>query len=151
MRAAAAGAAAATLPLTASPVTWDFLGYPYHPGPVLITVLAVAITRAIVFLQTTGRRQVILDILITMLSALVSALWTQAHSLDLLQAGLTGIGFAALGLGIIATAKGQIGAALRAGAQTVLKSLAGGDGGAMNRSIAQLDQVPGTDDETRAG
>lgn len=147
MRAAAAGAAAATLPVTASPVTWDFLGYPYHPGPVLITVLAVAITRAIVFLQTTGRRQVILDVLITMLCALVSALWTQAHSLDLLQAGLTGIGFAALGLGIIATAKGQIGTALRAGAQTVLKALAGGDATAMNRALTRLDREPGTNDD----
>ena len=49
--AAVAGAAAAT-PIATAPVTWDFLGYSYHPGPVLISILAVAITRAIVFLQT---------------------------------------------------------------------------------------------------
>ncbi|TCP36557.1 hypothetical protein [Sphingomonas sp. BK235] len=147
MRAAAAGAAAVTLPVTANPVTWDFLGYPYHPGPVLVTVLAVAITRAIVFLQTTGRRQVTLDFLITVLCALVSALWTQAHSLELLQAGLTGIGVAAMGIGIIAAAKGQVGAALRAGAQTMLKTLAGGDAAAMNKAITRLDEVPGTGDD----
>ncbi|MBB3347310.1 hypothetical protein [Sphingomonas sp. BK069] len=151
MRAAAAGAAAATLPVTANAVTWDFLGYAYHPGPVLVSVLAVAITRAIVFLQTTGRRQVILDVLISMLCALVSALWTQAHSLDLLQAGVTGIGIAAIGIGIIGIAKGQVGAAFRTGMQAMLIALAGGDAGAMNRSITKLDQVPGTDDDTTAG
>lgn len=146
MRAAAAAAAAATLPVTASPVTWDFLGYAYHPGPVLVSALAVAITRAIVFLQTTGRRQVILDVLISMLCALVAALWTQAHSLDLLQAGVTGIGVAAIGIGIIGIAKGQIGAAIRTGAQAMLKALAGGDSAAIDRAMSKLDREPGTDE-----
>lgn len=124
--AAAAGAAVTTLPM-ASPVTWDFLGYSYHPGPVLVSVLAVAITRAIVFLQTTGRRQVVLDVLVSMLCALVAALWTQAHLLDLLQAGITGIGVAAVGIGLIGIAKGQIGAGIRAGIQTMLKAWASAD------------------------
>lgn len=122
--AAVAGAAAAT-PIATAPVTWDFLGYSYHPGPVLISIIAVAITRAIVFLQTKGRRQVVLDVLVSMLCALIAALWTQAHSLDLLQAGVTGIGVAAIGLGIISMAKGQVGGAFRAGAQAMLKALAG--------------------------
>jgi len=122
--AAVAGAAAAT-PIATAPVTWDFLGYSYHPGPVLISIIAVAITRAIVFLQTKGRRQVVLDVLVSMLCALIAALWTQAHSLDLLQAGVTGIGVAAIGLGIISMAKGQVGAALREGFQAMLKVLAG--------------------------
>ncbi|WP_335308040.1 hypothetical protein [Sphingomonas phyllosphaerae] len=140
--AVAAGAAAATLPVTASPVTWDFLGYAYHPGPVLISALAVAITRAIVFLQTTGRRQVILDVMVSMLCALVAALWTQAHSLDLLQAGLTGIGVAAIGIGIIGIAKGQVGSAIRTGAQAMLTALAGGNSGAIDRAMTKLDQQP---------
>lgn len=124
--AAATGAVVSTLPAASVPVTWDFLGYSYHPGPVLIAIFAVAITRAIVFLQTTGRRQVALDVLISMLCALVAALWTQAHSLDLLQAGLTGIGTGAIGIGIIGIAKGQIGAAFRTGLQAMLRALAGG-------------------------
>lgn len=123
--AAAAGAAASTLPIASVPVTYDFLGYPYHPGPVLIAIIAVAITRAIVFLQTTGRRQIVLDVFVSLLCALVAALWTQAHSLDLLQAGLTGIGSGAIGIGIIGIVKGQIGAAFRTGIQAMLRSLAG--------------------------
>lgn len=126
IRPAAAGAAAA-LPLVTAPVTWDFLGYPYQPGPVLVSVLAVAITRAILFIQNDSRRQLALDILVTALCALVSALWTQAHSLGLLAAGITGIGVSAIGLGIIGMAKGQVGAALKAGLQTMLKALAGSD------------------------
>lgn len=124
--AAAAGAAATTLPIASAPVTWDFLGYSYHPGPVLIAIIAVAITRAIVYLQTTGRRQIALDVLVSMLCALVAALWTQAHSLDLLQAGLTGIGAGAIGIGIIGIVKGQIGIAFRTGLQAMLRALAGG-------------------------
>lgn len=126
--AAAAGAAASTLPIATAPVTWDFLGYSYHPGPVFIAVIAVAITRAIVYLQTTGRRQIALDVCVSMLCALLAALWTQAHSLDLLQAGLTGIGTGAIGIGIIGIAKGQIGAGIRTGLEAMLKAWAGGNG-----------------------
>lgn len=125
MRFAAAVGAAVTTPPALAPVTWDFLGYPYHPGPIGISIIAVIITRAIVFLQTTGSKQILLDAFVSMLCILVAVLWTQAHSLDLLQAGLTGIGVAAIGIGIIGIAKGQVGAAFRAGAQAMLKALAG--------------------------
>lgn len=120
---AAAGAAAAT-PI---PVVWDFLGYSYHPGPVFISIFAVAITRAIVFLQTTGRRQVVLDFMVSILCALVAVLWTQSNGLDLLPAGITGIRTAAIGIGIIGMAKGQVGAGIRAGLQTMLKAWASTD------------------------
>jgi len=125
VRLAAAAGAAVISPV---PVVWDFLGYSYHPGPVLVSIFAVAITRAIVFLQTTGKRQVALDILVSLLCALVAALWTQANSLDLLPAGLTGIGVAAIGIGIITMAKGQIGAGVRTGLEAMLKAWAGGNG-----------------------
>ncbi|MDP1026403.1 hypothetical protein Q5H91_04195 [Sphingomonas sp. KR1UV-12] len=122
----AAAGAAAVLPLAGAPVTWDFLGYSYHPGPVLVAVLAVAITRAIVFLQTTGRRQVILDVLVSMLCALLAALWTQAHDLDLLTAGISGMGIAAIGISIIGIAKSQMTSAIRAAAQAALKAMSSG-------------------------
>lgn len=127
MRLAAAAGAAATTPVVADPVVWDFLGYSYHPGPVLVSVFAVAITRAIVFLQTTGKRQVLLDVLVSILCAMLAALWTQANSLDLLPAGVSGIGIAAIGIGIISMAKGQVGAGVRAGLQTMLKAWAAGE------------------------
>lgn len=124
MRFVVAAGAAAVTPL---PVAWDFLGYSYHPGPVFISAFAVAITRAIVFLQITGRRQVVLDIMVSILCALVAVLWTQANSLDPLPAGITGIGIAAIGIGIIGMAKGQVGAGIRAGLQTTLKAWASTD------------------------
>ena len=124
MRLVVAAGAVVAAPI---PVVWDFLGYSYHPGPVFISVFAVAITRAIVFLQITGRRQVVLDVMVSILCALVAVLWTQANSLDPLPAGITGIGTAAIGIGIIGMAKGQVGAGIRAGLQTMLKAWASTD------------------------
>lgn len=114
LRIAAGGGAALTLPVATEPVVWDFLGYAYHPGPVIVGVCAVAITRSIVFLQTTGRRQVILDVLVSLLCALVTALWVQGHDLGLLAAGISGIGIAGVGIGLISIAKGAMATRVRA-------------------------------------
>lgn len=114
VRVAAGAGAAITVPVAAEPVVWDFLGYSYHPGPVIVGVCAVAITRSIIFLQTTGRRQFVLDVFVSLLCALLTALWVQSHDLELLQAGLTGIGIAGIGIGIISIAKGAVAGRLRA-------------------------------------
>lgn len=114
VRVAAGAGAALTLPVATEPVVWDFLGYTYHPGPVIVGVCAVAITRSIVFLQTTGRRQVVLDVLVSLLCALVTALWVQGHDLNLLSAGISGIGIAGVGIGLISIAKGAVAGRMRA-------------------------------------
>jgi hypothetical protein len=108
------------------PVVWDFLGYHFEAGPLVVTVCATLMTRLIVSLNTSGRRKLTLDVAVTILSVLVSALWVQANDLALLPAGLTGIGFGALGVGIISAAKSQAAAALREAAQTFLRSMSGG-------------------------
>ncbi len=81
-------------------------------------------TRLIVSLNTRGRRRLTLDVAVTALCTLVSALWVQAQDLALLPAGLSGIAFGALGLGIIGLAKSQAAAAFRLALQTFVRSLA---------------------------
>ena len=52
---------------------------------------------------------------------------------------------AAIGIGIIGIAKGQVGNAIRTGAQAMLKALAGSDTGAIDRAMTKLDQQPDAD------
>lgn len=118
-RAAAAGAATGV----SVPVVWDFLGYHFQAGPLVVAVCATLMTRLIVSLNAGGKRRWVLDTSITALSILVSALWVQANELPLLPAGLSGIGFGAMGITIITLAKGPAGAALKIGFQAFIRSM----------------------------
>lgn len=102
------------------PVVWDFLGYHVPAGPLVVGLCAVAITRLIVYLNTNGRRQVLLDIAVTGLCGLLTAIWIQSHDLDLLTAGLSGLGIASVGIGVISVAKGTMEGRLRAAFQAFL-------------------------------
>lgn len=121
MKIAAVGAGAASVGV---PVIWDFLGYKFEAGPLIVTVCATLMTRLIVSLNTSGHRRLTLDIVVTGLSVLVSALWVQAHQLELLPAGITGIMFGAVGIGIIGLAKSQATAAFQAALQTFFRNIA---------------------------
>lgn len=111
---AALGAAAMTSVASREPVIWWIFGEPFHAGPTVVCICAVIITRVIIGLQAKGRAQVALDISITLLSLLVATLWVQDQQLELLAAGITGIGIGSLGAGIISIAKGAIGGRIRA-------------------------------------
>lgn len=111
---AALGAAAMTSIASREPVIWWIFGEPFHAGPTVVCICAVIITRVIIGLQAKGRAQVALDISITLLSLLVATLWVQDQQLELLAAGITGIGIGSLGAGIISIAKGAIGGRVRA-------------------------------------
>ena len=87
------------------PVVWWIVGYPFPAGPMVVCILAVIITRLVIGLQAHTKGQWALDIAISALCLLVSVLWVQAHQLDLLAAGITGIGIGATGAGIIGFAK----------------------------------------------
>lgn len=112
---AAMGAAAMGSVVSQKPVVWWLFGYPFPAGPMVICILAVIITRVVIGLQAKGKAQWALDAAITALCLLVTVLWVQAHQLDLLAAGITGIGIGSLGAGIIGIAKGAVGAKARAG------------------------------------
>ena len=115
---AAGGAAVASVP-----VIWDFLGFRFEAGPLIVAVCATLITRMIVSLNTNGHRRLMLDIVVTALCVLVAALWVQSNNLSLLPAGLSGIAFGALGLGIIGFAKSQAAVALREAMQVFFRGM----------------------------
>lgn len=114
MNQSAAAGAAVTGSISAIPVVWDFLGYHFPAGPLIVGILAVIITRCIVYLNTKGRKQVILDLAVCALCMLLTALWIQANQLDLLKAGVTGIGIGSVGIGIVGIAKSAFAGRMRA-------------------------------------
>ncbi|NBB37632.1 hypothetical protein GVN23_00850 [Sphingobium yanoikuyae] len=87
------------------PVIWWIFGEPFHAGPTIVCICGVIITRVIIGLQAKGKAQWTLDIAITALCLLVATLWVQAQNLELLAAGITGIGVGSLGAGVIGIAK----------------------------------------------
>lgn len=122
---AALGAAAMTSFASREPVIWWIFGEPFHAGSTIVCICAVIITRVIIGLQAKGRAQVALDISITLLSLLVAILWVQDQQLELLAAGITGIGVGSLGAGIIGIAKGAVGGRFRAGFDAFLDAFTG--------------------------
>jgi hypothetical protein len=90
------------------PVVWWIVGYPFPAGPMVVCILAVIITRVVIGLQAQGRAQWALDAAITALCLLVTVLWVQSHQLELLPAGITGIGIGSAGAGLIGFAKSAV-------------------------------------------
>lgn len=111
---AALGAAAMTSIVSREPVIWWIFGEPFHAGPTIVCICGVIITRVIIGLQAKGKAQWTLDIAITALCLLVATLWVQAQNLELLAAGITGIGVGSLGAGLIGIAKSAIGGRFKA-------------------------------------
>ncbi|MFX4083639.1 hypothetical protein ACKU27_00895 [Sphingobium yanoikuyae] len=96
------------------PVIWWIFGEPFHAGPTIVCICGVIITRVIIGLQARGKAQWTLDIAITALCLLVATLWVQAQELELLAAGITGIGVGSLGAGVIGIAKSAVGGRFKA-------------------------------------
>lgn len=90
------------------PVIWWIVGYPFPAGSMVVCILAVIITRLVIGLQANTKGQWALDFAITALCLLVAVLWVQAHQLDLLAAGVTGIGIGAAGASVIGFAKSAV-------------------------------------------
>lgn len=90
------------------PVVWWIAGYPFVAGPMVVCIVAVIITRVVIGLQANTKGQWALDVAISALCLLVTVLWVQAHDLDLLKAGITGIGVGTAGASIIGFAKGAV-------------------------------------------
>lgn len=111
---AALGAAAMTSFASREPVIWWIFGEPFHAGPTIVCICGVIITRVIIGLQARGKAQWTLDIAITLLCLLVATLWVQAQALELLAAGITGIGVGSLGAGVIGIAKSAVGGRFKA-------------------------------------
>ena len=122
-----AGAAVTGTVFTREPVIWWIGGEPFHAAPMVVCICAVIITRVVIGLQAKGKAQWTLDLAITALCLLVTVLWVQAHELDMLAAGITGIGIAAIGMGIITMAKSFVASRIKAAMQAAGKALIGAD------------------------
>jgi hypothetical protein len=94
--------------VTREPVVWWIVGYPFPAGPMVVCIMAVIITRVVIGLQAQTKGQWALDLAISALCLLVTVLWVQAHQLDLLAAGITGIGVGAAGATLIGFAKSAV-------------------------------------------
>lgn len=139
IRHAAAGAAA-TAPV---PVVWTILGYPFEAGPLVVSILVVLITRLCVFLNTHGRRQVYLDVAVTVLCSVIAAVWTQAHALSLLPAAVSSMTIAGIGYGLIGMAKSQFVAALQNALQTFFRGIAAPSTTATEDDAAAIERLTG--------
>ena len=109
------------------PVVWWIAGYPFAAGPVVVCISAVIITRVVIGLQAKGRAQWALDVAITALCLLITILCVQAHQLDMLAAGITGIGIAAIGASIIGMVKGFVAGRIKAAMRAFGEALVGGE------------------------
>ncbi len=103
-----------TSAMSREPVIWWIFGEPFHAGPTVVCVCAVIITRVIIGLQAKGKAQWALDASVTALCLLVAILWVQSGEMELLGAGVTGIGVGSLGAGIIGMAKTKVAGRLKA-------------------------------------
>lgn len=74
----------------------------------VVCMMAVFITRIVIRPQAKSKGQWALDFAITALCLLITVLWVQAHQLELLAAGITGIGIGAAGASIIGFAKSAV-------------------------------------------
>ncbi len=92
----------------------------------VVCICAVIITRVVIGLQAKGKAQWALDLSITALCLLVTVLWVQAHQLDMLAAGITGIGIAAIGASIIGMVKGFVAGRIKAAMRAFGETLIGG-------------------------
>ncbi|PNQ02128.1 hypothetical protein [Sphingobium sp. SA916] len=109
-----AGAAVTGTVFSREPVIWWIAGEPFAAAPMVVCICAVIITRVVIGLQAKGRAQWTLDLAITALCLLVTVLLVQAHKLEMLEAGITGIGIAAVGASVIGMAKGIVGNRIKA-------------------------------------
>lgn len=84
-----------------------------------------------------------LDIAVTALCSVVAALWTQAHSLDLLPAAISAMTIAAIGYGLIGMAKSQFATAFREAAGTFLRGIAAAPAPTVETDDAAIDRLTG--------
>lgn len=126
-RVAAGGAA------TAIPVVWEFFGYHLPAGPTIVGVGACLMVRLYVTLDTPRPKRWLIELPVTGLTVLTTAVWIAERQVDLFAALGTGIGIGALGAGIITMFKRR--------AKATLDAIEVATGGAPGRAPIPEDQA----------
>jgi len=93
--------AIAAVPGVSVPVIWSFLGYSFPAGSMIVGLLACLMIRLFITLDTPGPKCWLLDMIITGIAMLVTAVWIAEHQVDLFAALGTGGALGAIGTGII--------------------------------------------------
>ncbi|WP_112384108.1 hypothetical protein [Sphingomonas carotinifaciens] len=83
------------------PVVWSFLGYHFPAGSMIVGLLACLMVRLFITLDAPGPKRWLLDMIITGIAMLVTAVWIAEHQVDLFAALGTGGTAGAVGAGII--------------------------------------------------
>ena len=124
----AASAVSAVAAQANNPVLIDFLGVPVPFLAALTGIFSALLVRIIVVTSTPpGKNLRAYNVAVTLLAMLGAAVYITDYQLRPGPAFGVGVGFGALGVGIIEIAKSQLGAALRAGGKTMLSALSGAD------------------------
>ena len=93
--------AIAAVPGVSVPVIWSFRGYSFPAGSMIVGLLACLMIRLFITLDTPGPKRWLLDMIITGIAMLVTAVWIAEQQVDLFAALGTGGALGAIGTGII--------------------------------------------------
>lgn len=93
--------AIAVVPGVSVPVIWSFMGYSFPAGSMIVGLLACLMIRLFITLDTPGPKRWLLDMIITGIAMLVTAVWIAEQQVDLFAALGTGGALGAIGTGII--------------------------------------------------
>ncbi|MBD8471190.1 hypothetical protein IFT87_13385 [Sphingomonas sp. CFBP 8765] len=93
--------AIAAVPGVSVPVIWSFMGYSFPAGSMIVGLLACLMIRLFITLDTPGPKRWLLDMIITGIAMLVTAVWIAEQQVDLFAALGTGGALGAIGTGII--------------------------------------------------
>ena len=94
-------AAYAAAPAATVPVIWTVLGYSFPAGSMCVGLFTCFLVRLFITLDTPGPKRWLLDMIITGIAMLVTAVWIAEHQVDLFAALGTGGMCGAVGAGII--------------------------------------------------
>ena len=93
--------AIAAVPSVSVPVIWSFMGYSFPAGSMIVGLLACLMIQLFITLDTPGPKRWLLDMIITGIAMLVTAVWIAEQQVDLFAALGTGGALGAIGTGII--------------------------------------------------
>lgn len=100
--------------VAAVPVVWQFFGYHFSAGPMIVGLCACLMVRLYATFDAPGQKRWLIEGLVTGIALLTTAVWIAEQQVDLFAALGTGIGLGAVGAGIITMFKRRAKAALDA-------------------------------------
>lgn len=98
------------------------LGLTVPIAPTVAACLAVVLVRVLVWTKT---KSVVWNVTVCLLAMLAAGVTVEGSEINVFRAFWLGVGYGGLGVGIIEIGKSNVGAALKAGLQTMAKGILG--------------------------